>query len=206
MAVYDHHFLCKVLLVIENLAEHKCQTYCTFSLLYCYLSTNINNNTMRLYEFEESTKGSYAAVTFDPATVKALEAYQYDNQIPNPLSPDEFHTTVMFSRNYIPTFETLGNQMEWPGMFTKWGIFPSYDKSALVLKYECHQLTDLFEQIMKKYDATWDHPSFIPHITLSYNVDDLDISQLPKYDGPIIIINEYSDDLDLSTNWADDHK
>ena len=149
-------------------------------------------------------KGSYAAVTFDPTTTEGLKAYQYDNQIPNPLSPDEFHSTVMFSRKYIPTFVPLGQIDEWDGIFTKWDIFPSEEENALVLKYDCHELSERFDEIISDYDATWDHKSFMPHITLSYNVGDLDISKLPKYDGPIIIINEYNNDLDLG--WANKRK
>ncbi len=158
---------------------------------------------MRLFEITQE-KGSYAAVSFDPATTEALKEYQYDNHIPNPLSPDEFHSTVMFSRKYIPTFKALGQIPSWSGTFTKFDIFPSDDENALVLKYECHELSARFDEIIAKYDATWDHKSFTPHITLSYNVDDLDISKLPKYKGPIVIITEYNNDLDLG--WADERK
>lgn len=158
---------------------------------------------MRLYEIAQE-KGSYAAVKFDPETTEALKAYQYDNNIPNPLSPDEFHSTVMFSKKYIPTFVTLGQIDNWDGRFTKWDIFPSEEENALVLKYDCWQLSERFDKIMSEYDATWEHETFIPHITLSYNVGDLDIKKLPKYDGPIIIIEEFNDDLDLG--WADERK
>lgn len=158
---------------------------------------------MRLYEMTD-TKGSYAAVSFDATTTDALKAYQYDNHIPNPLSPDEFHSTVMFSKKYIPTFKPLGELDEWSGTFTKFDIFLSDDDNALVLKYDCHQLSERFDQIISKYGATWEYDSFTPHITLSYNVEDLDIDQLPKYDGPIILINEYTNDLDLG--WAESHK
>ncbi len=158
---------------------------------------------MRLYEIE-SDKGSYAAVKFDPTTTEALKEYQYDNHIPNPLQPDEFHSTVMFSRKYIPTFKALGELPSWGGMFTKWDIFPSEEEKALVLKYDCHELSERFDQIIKEYGATWDHKNFQPHITLSYNVDELDISKLPKYDGPIILITEYNNDLDLG--WANERK
>ena len=158
---------------------------------------------MRLYEIKD-TKGSYAAVKFDSTTTESLKAYQYDNNIPNPLPSDEFHSTVMFSKKYIPTFVPLGKLSDWEGTFTEFDIFPSDDDNALVLKYDCHELSERFDKIISKYGATWDHSSFTPHITLSYNVDDLDINQLPKYNGPIILINEYSNDLDLG--WADKRK
>jgi len=160
---------------------------------------------MRLYEMEND-KGSYAAVTFSPETVEALKAFQYDNNIPNPLNPDEFHSTVMFSRKYIPTFKALGALQNWTGRFTGWDVFPSDDDNALVMKYECVELAERFDKIMSEYEATWDHEQFIPHVTLSYDIGDMDVKQLPKYDGPIVLINEHAEDLDLSTNWADEHK
>jgi hypothetical protein len=160
---------------------------------------------MRLFEIEDS-RGSYAAVKFDPTTVKALEAYQYDNNIPNALSADDFHSTVMFSRNYIPEFKVLEGPLDWQGTFRKFTSFPSDDTQALVLIYDCWELEERFDKIMDEYDATWDHDDFHPHITLSYDLEDLDIKSLPKYEGPIIIVEEYADDLDLSVNWADQHK
>ena len=158
---------------------------------------------MRLFELA-NTKGSYAAVEFDADTVKALEAYQYDNNIPNPLNADEFHSTVMFSRKYIPDYEGLGEIPEWKGTFTKFDVFPSDDDRALVLKYECSELTDRFHEIMSTYGATYDWDKYQPHITLSYNIDDLDISHLPPYEGPIVIVRDYNNDLDLE--WQNQHK
>lgn len=158
---------------------------------------------MRLFEFENN-KGSYAAVKFDPITIKALEAYQIDNNIPNPLVSDEFHSTVMFSRKYIPEFKSLGDGLDWDGDFTEWDIFPSDDDNALVLKFECSELTDRFNQIVNDYGATWDHDDFQPHITLSYNVDDLNIDDLPPFKGHITIVSEYNEDLELE--WAGDKK
>ena len=98
----------------------------------------------------------------------------------------------------------LGQIQEWKGTFTKFDIFPSDDENALVLKYECHELSERFDEIISEYDATWEYPSFIPHITLSYNIGDLDIKKLPKYDGPIVIISEHNTDLDLG--WANKRK
>jgi 2'-5' RNA ligase len=56
---------------------------------------------------------------------------------------------------------------------------------------------------MKKHDATYDFPEYKPHITLSYDIGDLDEKNLPdigKYVDEIGIDEEYGEDLDL--NWA----
>jgi len=158
---------------------------------------------MRLFEFAND-KGSYAAVKFDPETVKALEAYQYDNNIPNPLNPDEFHSTVMFSRKYIPNFKPLGEIQGWEGTFEKFHVYPSDDTQALVLMYDCWEIKDRWQKIISEYGATWDYDDFHPHITLSYDMEDLDISKLPPYKGPIIIVEEYNNDLD--EGWAEERK
>ena len=158
---------------------------------------------MRLFEIDES-KGSYASVKFNEATTKALAEYQEKISVPVALEADEFHSTVMFSRKFVPDFKELGEGLDWNGEFTGFEIFPSDDDNALVLTYSCPELEERFEYITNEYGATWDHDDFIPHITLSYNVGDLDPASLPAYDGPITIISESGDDLDLE--WVEDKK
>ena len=158
---------------------------------------------MRLHEINES-KGSYAAVKFDADTIKALAEYQAHNNIPAPLDKDEFHATVMFSTKYCPAFEALGEGLDWSGEFTDFDIFPSDEDNALVLKFSCPELEQRFADIMQTHDASWDYDDYLPHVTLSYNVQDLDHTALPAYTGPIIIVSEYGTDLEL--DWAADHK
>lgn len=145
------------------------------------------------------SKGSYAAVKFDQETCNCLTKYQEDNNIPNAIKGEHYHSTVMFSRKFIPDFETIG-KVKWSGMFLGFGIFEGKDGNSLVLKFRCNDLEERFNHIMVKYGATWDYEDFIPHITLSYNVGDLDYEKLPSYKGPINIIYEYYEDLDL--NWT----
>jgi hypothetical protein len=156
---------------------------------------------MRLFEFAKS-KGSYAGVKFSPETVKALEAYQYDNNIPNPLGSDEFHSTLMHSTKYIPNFKVLPGPFSWQGRFKEFDNFGEEDENVLVIKYECPELQDRFDYVMKTYNPKWNWPNYIPHIALSYNVGDLDISKLPSYEGPIEVVSEYYDDLE--EDWAAD--
>ena len=51
---------------------------------------------------------------------------------------------------------------------------------------------------MKEHGATYDYDEYKPHITLSYDVDDLDPDQLPSFDKDIIITEETGSDLDDS--------
>jgi hypothetical protein len=56
---------------------------------------------------------------------------------------------------------------------------------------------------MSDHKATYDFPKYEPHITLSYDIGDMDIKKLPNMFDTVPFINittEYSEDLDLS--WS----
>jgi len=54
------------------------------------------------------------------------------------------------------------------------------------------------DELKKEHGATHDFDSFKPHVTLSYNIGDLDISTLNPSDiGDINIVSEFGEDLDL---------
>jgi hypothetical protein len=72
-----------------------------------------------------------------------------------------------------------------------------------VLKYDCKDLNKRHKELMDEHKATYDFPKYEPHVTLSYDIGDLDIKQLPDIKEllPVInVIHEYGEDLDLS--WS----
>lgn len=166
---------------------------------------------MKIFELVEGKKpdGTYAGVKFSQDTIDAIEQYCTDNKIPRAVSGNKLHCTLLYSRKYLPKFEPVGEYKEpligKPSDFEIWQS-QSTDENpnptrCLVLKFKCPDLESRHKELMHKYDATYDFPKYKTHVTLSYNVDDLDIKDLPKFTSPIIIISEYSEDLNLS--WAD---
>ena len=158
---------------------------------------------------EQEQKGTYAGVKFSPATIHRLKAYIKDNNIPNPLRSNKLHTTLLYSRKYLPDYKPAGAyaspMVGTPTKLDVWKTKPddeSTPANCLVLEYDCDDLTARHKLLMEEYDATFDYPEYRPHITLSYDIGDIDYKILPDVStiGPIEIVEEYSEDLDF--NWA----
>lgn len=165
---------------------------------------------MKLQEVaEQPKKGTYSAVKFDDQTINKIKAYVDENNIPNALDPEKYHTTVTYSRKFLPDLKPVDPiDPPWigtPEQLEVWKSQPDENgetSNCLVLKYKCDQLTDRHNQIMDDHGATYDFPDYKAHITLSYDIGDMDHSQLPdvKDIGDIVINKEYVDELNL--NWS----
>lgn len=155
-------------------------------------------------------KGTYAGVKFDTETNKILHKYMKDNNIPNSVRPDKLHTTVLYSRKHLPNYKAPGKLEHFisgkPIEFEVWPTRPtdgSNPARCLVLRYDSPELVKRHNELMKQHDATYDFPDYKPHITLSYDIGDLDEKKFPdikKYIDEITITDEYQEDLDL--DWA----
>jgi len=153
----------------------------------------------------EGIHGTYAGVRFDQYTIRDLRLLQETLMIPNPLSEQKFHSTLLFSRKPLPDYVPFGEYPVAPTSNTnqfELTVFKTASgKNALVLKYDCDFLSSRHSELMETHGGTWDHPSYIPHITLSYDIGDFPIQLGPVgflSDRKIVISTEYSDDLDLS--------
>ena len=161
---------------------------------------------------DTSTKGTYAGVIFSQKTVQALEKYMLDNKIPNPLSSKKLHSTVLYSRKYLPNYKPLGLiNPPWIGKFKHFNVFQGRPKkegdpstNCLVMEYECLEQTQRFNELMKEHDATYDYDDYKTHVTLSYNIGDFEYQKLPPIDFDIEITEEYERELQINlTDKAD---
>lgn len=145
--------------------------------------------------------GTYVGVRFNNETNQAIARYCKQNNIPNAVPTEKLHTTVIYSRKHFE-FEPLG-RMKAPivAVPDSFEIWPSdkTSKRCLVLKYRCQKLVDRHSFLMKKYDATYDYDVYKTHVTFSYDVGDM--KDFPIYKGPLVIITEYTEDLDL--DWKE---
>jgi len=158
-----------------------------------------------LAEAETSTKGTYVGAKFSDETNDRLEKFIKKHNIKNPLDPEHFHTTLIYSRKYLPDFKARGElQPPLIGTPKKFDIFKSRtDTNCLVLIYDSKEMVARHNQIMKEFEATYDFPKYVCHITLSYDCGDVDIDDLGSHIheiGDIEITYEYEEDLNL--NWA----
>lgn len=156
---------------------------------------------------KEDKKGTYVGAKFTNATVARLKKFSEKNNIPNYLSSDKYHTTIIYSKKYVPDLKIESKlEKQWKGKPEKLEIFKTQQGwKALVLIYECKQQTDKHESIMDSTDATYDYPEYKVHVTLSYNIEDYDEEKLKDLSlesiGEIVIDRLYQEDLNL--NWAE---
>lgn len=146
-------------------------------------------------------KGTYAGVRFDNKTLDKIEYWLKENCIENAVPRDKLHSTLLYSRKYLPDYTPQGDlrnpMIGVPYAFDIWTS--SSGKNCLVLKFICNALQLRHEYLMKIHNATFDYSEYTPHITLSY---DIGIKKyFPVFNFPIIINHEYHEDLNL--NWAD---
>lgn len=160
-----------------------------------------------LYE-KESEKGTYAGIRFDADTKRALQEFIHDNKIPNSVRPDKLHSTLLYSRKYLPDYKPAGKlQPALVGEPIKFDVWETNGEGGpktkcLVVQFNCPDLEKRHKELMKEHDATYDYPEFKTHVTLSYDIEDLDVKSLPDAStiGPLHMVEEYGEDLDL--NWA----
>ena len=168
---------------------------------------------MKSWEFitEDSQKGTYAAVRFSDDTKTAIKEYIEEHDIPNATPNDKLHCTLLYSRKHCPDYEPQGKIEPMlrgkPGAFQVWEGQPDDDgnkPNCLVMEFDCAKLTARHKELMDEHKATFDYPEYKTHVTFSYDIGDMDVDDLPAYNGPIEIVEEYSEDLDL--DWAQNNK
>lgn len=166
---------------------------------------------MKLRELMEAmNKGTYAGVYFDEDTKKAVQQYIEDNNIPKPVNVDKLHTTLLYSRKFLPDYIPGGMYKQplvgTPTELVVWKTQGDEGKepaNCLVMKYDCPELVERHKSLMKEHGATFDYPEYTPHITLSYDIGDIDVDSLSNIKDAIKtigIVEEYGEDLKL--DWA----
>jgi hypothetical protein len=122
----------------------------------------------------------YVSVKPDENSKRMLMAIQNQGNVPNPCSPDKFHTTLIYSTKPC-SWPRINHTKVFQGRFLDWHVFNTQDnKNCLVLKVDSPQLEERHKELMAEMGASYDFDKYIPHITLSYDIGDYDISQLNK--------------------------
>lgn len=143
---------------------------------------------------EKQNKGTYAGVRFSEDSVNKI--MKIVKGLPNPISKNDVHTTLLYSRKYLPNYEPLGDIKE-IAKVNGFKIFHTQDdKRALVLTLDCTFLINRHNELMNEHKATYDFPEYIPHITLSYDIEDRQIEDI-NFKETLDIISEYKEDLNL---------
>lgn len=148
---------------------------------------------MKYSELVESKKsGIYVAVNFSDETCDAIAKMQAQLNVPKPLAKSSLHCTIVYSKTDIE-WEAAGKIDEHADI-VGFEIFKTRsqdtDENVLVLLIKSKYLDARHEE-SNELGASYDFPEYKAHITLSYNVGDFKIDNLPVPDFDIEIVEEY---------------
>jgi len=168
----------------------------------------------KLINEEKEAKGTYAGVLLSQDDEDRIISIVKEMGIPNPIPRNDIHITLLYSRKVLPNYKPADSLDIW-SYPTEFHIFNGQDgKDILVLKLNSPDLVKRHKELMKEHGATYDFPEYIPHITLSYDLEDYmnnekDRKQainekfkslLPK---EIYLTREYEEELNL--DWEDNN-
>ena len=139
----------------------------------------------------ETTKGTYVAI--DVENHEQLYNWFKDQGI-EPIVSTEMHCTIAYSRKEFNIDNHIGRIIIKPEQFI--GIEELGNGGCAVLKYNSDELQARFNTCMSA-GATYDYDSYIPHTTFALNLTKEQISKLKLPDFDIVLVNEYSKELNI---------
>jgi len=116
------------------------------------------------------------------------------------LPADDMHATIAFSKtpldwNAVPDgFDSeivpaSPDQKDGARSVERLG-----DEGAVVLRFESTDLANRWRQF-RRAGASWDYESYQPHVTITYDSGDVDLSKVVPYDGPLEFGEEAFDEI-----------
>lgn len=124
--------------------------------------------------------GTYSAVIPSRDSVSKLFSFMNSLDIDNLESGDEYHCTLIYSKNACPdiTDEDFGLPFEAiPVKFSKFGK----NDDVLVLELFCPDAIRLERIFREKYGATSDFPEYKAHITVAKDFHDATPKIVPEF-------------------------
>lgn len=112
-----------------------------------------------------------------------LIAWAKEQGFPSTLQPDDFHVTVCFSRDRLDwsSIPPEASEVVALGGVRKVERFGK----AVVLTFESAEIADRHDQFIEA-GASHDFPDYRPHVTITYEGADFDITQIEPYDDELI--------------------
>ena len=123
------------------------------------------------------------------------------------LTADDLHVTIAFSKtplDWMKTGQSWDDELKIPAGGARL-VEPLGPKGAVVLLFNSSELAWRHKSILRA-GASWDWPDYQPHITITYDGKDMDLSKVEPYRGEIVlgpeIFQEVVEDWDESVKEA----
>lgn len=127
--------------------------------------------TFKQFIANEHATGTYVNAKLSSVDKDALYKWVNENGISNPLDKSEYHVTIVYSKAPCPDAEDYPFKFPIVGNITGWKIFDANIGRCLVATIQSEQLDTINSNLINHYGATSDFPTYIPHITVSYDYE-----------------------------------
>lgn len=103
------------------------------------------------------------------------------------LTAEDMHVTITFSRAPVDWMK-MGSTWEDEVKVPRGGarLIEQFDGGAVVLLFASNMLKYRHDEMLSE-GASWDHPDYQPHITISYDGAPADLGKVEPYQGEIIL-------------------
>lgn len=134
------------------------------------------------YLFESAHPGgTYSSIIPSMECKEELLAFCTKIGIPNLIDSDEYHCTLIYSKQSCPDIVNEDFGLPFNALITGYKVLGT-DEKVLVLELYCPAATRLHDIFMKKYGATHDYPEYIAHITIASEFEGELPQELPEFE------------------------
>lgn len=111
------------------------------------------------------------------------------------LEPDDLHVTQLYSQSPVVwnTFDPMTDELVIKGGPRE--VHPLGDEGAIVLRFDAAPLQKRHREFLEG-GGSHGYDSYKPHVTITYEPGDLDISQVEAFTGPLIFGPEEFEEID----------
>ena len=144
------------------------------------------NNVTRMQAAANDAAPRTLYVRRDVLNADEIIAWAKGQGFKTTLPPDDLHVTITFSRTPVDWME-MGSTWEDEVKIPRGGarLMEKFGE-ARVLLFNSNMLRWRHDEMVDK-GASWDHPEYQPHITISYDPDSPELADLEPYQGEIVL-------------------
>jgi uncharacterized protein len=114
------------------------------------------------------------------------------------LEPKDLHVTLAYSTKKVDWSDIKPDLRKLVVKGGKRSVTSLGDLGAAVLQFESKLLTNDWKEF-KDIGASWDYQEYTPHITITYQASNVDLSKVEPYQGDIILMGEVM--KEINPNW-----
>ena len=118
----------------------------------------------------------------------------------NTTQKSNMHATVAFSKTLVDWPEPDDDTIIVRSV-SKRSVEMLGDGGAVVLKFQSPSLTRRWQSLCDDHGCSWDHDGFQPHITITWDIGDVDLEKVVPYTGDIVLGPEVFEPI--NEDWRD---